>query len=365
MARKTVGYVELEWTCPRCGNENPGPRKFCNGCGGPQPEDIEFHQSAQRKLLTDAEKIKEAQAGPDVHCPYCHARNPAGVGFCGACGGDLNQAQARTSGQVLGAFKSDPERQIACTACGTLNLNSARECAGCGISLAEARQPASTPSVPASRPAGRAAGRKLPGWLVILGGVACLAAAVFIISLLTRTDEFIGTVSSYSWRREQAIEALGPVPGEGWIDQVPAGAELGNCSQSLRDTSDQPSTNSIEVCGTPYTVDQGTGYGEVVQDCVYENYDDWCTYTETAWGVSDTLTAAGSDLSPYWPEPTLQEGQRLGERSAEYFVEFVGDKKTYSYETNDESTYRSFELGSNWLLTVNSFGAVVSLEPAQ
>ena len=33
MTRKTVGYVELEWTCDHCGTENPGPRKFCNNCG--------------------------------------------------------------------------------------------------------------------------------------------------------------------------------------------------------------------------------------------------------------------------------------------------------------------------------------------
>lgn len=364
MVRKSVGYVELEWTCPRCGNENPGPRKFCNGCGGPQPEDVEFHQAAQRKLLTDNDQIKQAKAGPDVHCPYCHARNPDGVGFCGACGGDLNQAQVRASGQVLGAFKPDPEREIACTACGTLNLSSARECAGCGISLAETRQP--TPAAPrTTSPMPTTTGRKLPGWIVILGGIACVASAIFIFSLLTRTDELIGTVTGFNWRREQTIEVLGPVRQEGWIDQIPAGAELGGCSQTLRETSDRPAANSVEVCGTPYTVDQGTGYGEVVQDCVYEVYDDWCTYTESAWTVFDTLTITGTDLNLSWPETALQEGQRLGDRSAEYNVTFESNGEKYNYETTDEVIFRTFEIGSKWLLTVNSFGAIVSLEPAQ
>ena len=76
MTKKSLGYVELEWTCPNCETRNPGPHKFCNGCGAPQPEDVEFEQPIEEKLITDAEQIARAQAGPDLHCPYCEARNP-------------------------------------------------------------------------------------------------------------------------------------------------------------------------------------------------------------------------------------------------------------------------------------------------
>ncbi len=362
MARKTVGYIELEWTCPRCGNENPGPRKFCNGCGGPQPEDVEFHQPAQGKLISDVDKIAQAQSGPDVHCPYCQARNPSGVSYCGACGGDLSQAVARSAGQVVGAFQTDPDRQVACSACGTLNFAAARECAGCGRSLAESRetaQPESKPSAP------KIPGRKLPGWIVVMGGLACIAAAVFLFSLLTRTDEIIGTVSSVNWKHEQAIEVLGPVESEAWRDEVPSGAELGSCTQDLRETKAEPVSDSVEVCGTPYTVDTGSGYGEVVQDCVYEVYDDWCTYTETAWTYFETLTLAGSDLNPTWPDPVLDAGQRLGDRQAEYDVAFESDGEIYHFEPADEDAFQQFQIGSRWLLAVNGLGAVVSLEPAQ
>ena len=176
---------------------------------------------------------------------------------------------------MVGSFQSDPERQVACPACGTLNLTAARECAGCGRSLAEIR----TPAPPAGEPSARKIpGRKLPGWIVVLGGLGCVAAAVFIISLLTRTNEMIGTVSSVNWRHEQAIEVLGPVENQAWLDEVPSEAELGSCTRDLRETRAEPVSDSVEVCGTPYTVDTGSGYGEVVQDCVYEIYDDWCTY---------------------------------------------------------------------------------------
>lgn len=362
MARKTVGYVELEWTCPRCGNENPGPRKFCNGCGGPQPEDVAFHQPAQRKLISDADQIKQAQSGPDVHCPYCQARNPSGVAYCGACGGDLSQAKARSSGQVMGAFQVDPDREVVCPACGTLNFSSARECAGCGRSLAEIRKPAAPVSEP---PARNIPDKKLPGWIVIIGGLGCLAAAVFIISLLTRTEEIIGTVSGVNWRHEQTIEVLGPVESEAWRDEVPSEGELGSCTQDLRETKSEPVSDSVEVCGTPYTVDAGSGYGEVVQDCVYEVYDDWCTYTETGWTFFETLTLTGTDLNPAWPEPVLTADQRFGDRQAEYDVAFESEGEIYHYEPADDNAFRQFQVGTKWLLAVNGLGAVVSLEPAQ
>ena len=104
MAKKSIGFVELIWTCPRCTTKNPGPNKFCTACGAPQPENVAFEQAPDAKLITDAEKIARAKAGPDIHCPYCNARNPAGSKFCGACGGDQSGAKARASGGVVGAF---------------------------------------------------------------------------------------------------------------------------------------------------------------------------------------------------------------------------------------------------------------------
>src|SRR3989337_2565526 len=135
MVKKTVGYVKLEWTCPRCGTRNPGPQKFCNGCGAPQPEDVVFEQPAQERLIEDKAELARAKAGPDVHCPYCGARNPAGAKFCGACGGNLAQGQAREKGRVLGAFRSGPAPKVKCPACGTENLADAGRCTNRGSPL--------------------------------------------------------------------------------------------------------------------------------------------------------------------------------------------------------------------------------------
>ena len=32
MAKKSLGHVELQWTCPNCETVNPGLVKVCEGC---------------------------------------------------------------------------------------------------------------------------------------------------------------------------------------------------------------------------------------------------------------------------------------------------------------------------------------------
>ena len=89
MARKKLGHIELQWTCPNCNGINPGPEKTCGNCGAPQPEDVEFEQADRQELITDEEKITKAEAGADIHCPYCGTRNPTGTEVCNNFGGDL------------------------------------------------------------------------------------------------------------------------------------------------------------------------------------------------------------------------------------------------------------------------------------
>jgi len=161
------------------------------------------------------------------------------------------------------------------------------------------------------------------------------------------------------------IEALGLVEREGWHDEIHADAELSSCQLEYRYTSDVQVSNSTEVCGTPYTVDTGTGFGEVVQDCVYEVEEDWCTYSDMDWQAFDVMTLTGTDLDPQWPQVSLQEDQREGEAKESYEVTFNSDGSSLTYTASDASEYSQFELGSTWILNVNALGGVVSVEAAQ
>jgi DNA-directed RNA polymerase subunit RPC12/RpoP len=349
------------WTCPRCTTRNPGPQKFCNGCGGPQPQDTAFEQAPEEKLVTDAAEIARAKAGPDIHCPYCNARNPGVAKFCGACGGDLAGGKSRESGKVVGAFRAGSAAPVACPRCGTSNPGAALKCSSCGASLAPPASPAPPAAVPARA---RAAGRSPLLIIGIILAALCGLGGLVLLLLGGRKSEAVAVVDSVDWERRIAIEALRPVEHEDWYDQVPSEAEVGICRQARRGTSQDPVANSVEVCGTPYTVDTGSGFGEVVQDCVYEVYDDLCAYTVAEWTVVDTAVARGTGVIPSWPSVSLAATERQGEESEVYSVVFVTDSDRYTYTPSNAAEFATFTPGSHWLLTVSGFGGITGIEPA-
>ena len=106
MAKKTIGYVELEWTCPNCNTVNPGPEQSCTNCGAPQPEDVQFDQAKRQELLEDEDIATRVAAGADIHCPYCGTRNTATAEVCVKCGGDIAEGTKRKSGRVVGAYRT-------------------------------------------------------------------------------------------------------------------------------------------------------------------------------------------------------------------------------------------------------------------
>lgn len=358
MAKKSVGYVKLIWTCPRCETRNPGPNKFCNGCGAPQPEDVPFEQPAEAELIKDRDELARAKAGPDIHCPYCGGRNPSAVKFCGACGGDLAQGKARQAGRVVGAYRAPSGSTRPCPACGTANPLTSVKCSNCGSALPAAAQPSSSPP-PAKPPSS-----KTP--LLIGGGAAvlCLVAAVVLGGLLLQRDEQSAVVQAVAWDRTIEVEALGPAEHSDWKDVVPSAARDLSCDLAYRTTQDDPAPQATEVCGTPYTVDEGSGYAEVVQDCVYRVYDQLCTYTVDEWVVVETLRRSGEDLGPTWPDVRLDTGQREGQRAEAFRVTLAGEGANFTYAPATASEFAAFRSGSEWTVTVNGLGAIVAIEPA-
>ncbi|MBN1994800.1 MAG: zinc ribbon domain-containing protein [Anaerolineae bacterium] len=362
MVKKTVGYVRTEWTCPNCQTRNPGPQKTCTSCGMPQPDDVQFEQAAQEEIIKNEAEIAKAKAGPDIHCYYCGSRNPAGAATCSQCGADLREGKARDKGRILGARRTGPAPKITCSACGAENEANAPKCAQCGAPLTRPEPEArAVPAKPLRRPQNRL-------WAVIAGGVAllcCLAAIVFFI-LSARTSDINGTVQDVSWTRTIAIEALQPVEHADWRDSIPAEAIVGVCTQKVHHTQDNPAPNAKEVCGTPYSVDKGSGYAEVVQDCEYEVYEEWCKYTVDEWQKVDEVSLGGNNRNPQWPaEPVLSRNQRPGERVEQYKIIFNTEQGQYTYTTSSETEFQRYDLGSRWILKVNTFNAVMDTEPAR
>jgi len=362
VVKKSLGYVELEWVCPQCDSRNKGTDEKCVNCGAAQPEDVKFTQAAQETLITDEAQIAQAKAGPDIHCPYCGTRNLATAAKCVQCGGDLTGGEVREAGRVVGAHSTAPVKEATCPHCGASNPATALKCSQCGGAM---RPAAPSPS----RRRQTTTEKPKMGPMAIIGiaiaALVLVGICVVIILSMTPSEALTGTVQSVSWERAISVEALQDVTREAWQDEIPAGSPVGACTEKVRYTQPDPAPRSVEVCGTPYTVDTGTGMGEVVQDCEYQVYDDWCQYTAREWVVVDTLVLNGSDMNPAWPDIVAGSDRREGGRQATYGVVFATEDKTYTRTFSDEAQWRQYPIGSRWILQLNKLGGIQSIEPAE
>ena len=365
MSRETLGYVKLEWTCPKCGARNPGPEKTCLGCGAPQPADVQFVQASGVEASQDEALRKMAEKGADIHCPFCGTRNPAGTEVCSQCGGDLVHGVKREAGRVVGAYTAGPVKQIACPNCGTLNPETAHRCSQCGAPLGRSAEPEKPDALAADggKPRSNVLIYALVAGAVLL--VICVIAGLLFAASPKETRR--GTVQSVGWQTSVAIEALRPVTRQNWQEQVPAEAELGNCVDKVRTTvsSEPAGGNYTKVCGTPYTIDSGSGVGQVVQDCQFDIYEPYCEYTVQEWQVVDQAQLSGSDFNPLFASPALTGDQRLGGQRAEFEVVFATDGSQYVYHPSTSEEFNKYPVGSAWNLKINSFGQIVEIEPAQ
>lgn len=331
MTRRTLGFIPLIWQCAFCNTQNPGPIKSCTSCGAPQPEDVEFLQvdEEQFNFIKDEALIRMAKAGPDIHCPFCGTRNRATDDVCKQCGGELSWGgKQRETGQRV-------------------------------RTVAEAK----APQPPPAQATGQVKKRKTPLIAIILG-LGVIVGCIVMLVMLLRTDDVTATVSDVQWERTIAIEAYTTVTDSTWWDEVPEDAEIASCSMTYRYTSEEPQSNATEVCGEPYVEDTGTGLGEVVQDCSYEVYDDYCEYTMMAWIEVGTVTESGQDLFPTWPTLRLEPDQREGQRSEAYVINFRDGGDTYRFNTTNAQLFTSADIGSRWTLQINQLGGVQSIEPA-
>lgn len=325
MTQKSLGYMELAWTCPNCNTENPGMQKTCKNCGSPQPENVQFHAPQQKDVLTDEKKVAEAAKGANIHCPYCGTRNPVDATTCSQCGGDLTGGTKRVSGKVVGAT--------------------------------DAAQ--GTPA-PAAQPTKAASFFRW--WMLLPVGVLLIICCVVAGFLMFHTEAVTGTVQNVSWQRIIPIQEIRDVTRSDWKDEVPNGADVLSCDLKYRGSQNSPAAHSTEVCSTEL-VDQGNGAAEVVENCSYEVYDDYCKYTAQEWQEVDQAVAQGNDTDPVWPAVRLATGQREGERKETYKILFDTDKGIKEYTTDNESLFRQLQPGSTWTLEINPLGIIVNVRP--
>ena len=359
--RRTLGYVQNEWTCPNCNTRNKGGTKTCENCGAPQPENVQFELPSEQQLVKDEKQIQAAQAGADIHCGFCGTRNPATAETCSQCGGNLKEGKAREAGKIMQAPPAQP-KVITCSRCGTENPGSNSTCSKCGAPL---------PRVAPAQPAIQAAANVpiTPGGLTpaasvnaktnnkrnlfILGGIfACLAViCVTVLALFVFPSATVeATVVDVHWQTNVPVQE---------VQAVRHTEERGNPPSNAYDESCH--TESQDVCEQK-TVDKGNGYSEVVEECHTET-EQYCSYTVDEWKTIQNYPLEGNDLRPVYESPNYSSNQRLGDQSEELTVTFSTEKGNKTYSPSTVSEFQQFDIGSTWTLKLNAVGGIISVEP--
>lgn len=348
--RRTLGYVQNEWTCPNCDTRNKGGSKTCENCGAPQPENVQFELPSEQKLVTDEASINAAKGGADIHCPFCGTRNPATAKTCSQCGADLTEGKARESGHVMQAPPvSQQPKIIKCDNCGTENPSSNSLCSNCGSPLPKMTAPALTPQPGA----GRLTAPKKTNWLLIGGILAAVAICCVAIGAMFffPSQSVQATVVDVHWQTSVPVQEIRAVDYSNEAGSPPSGAYDVSCHDESRDVCEQK------------TIDRGNGYSEVVEECHTETQQ-YCSYTVDEWTTIQTYTLDGNTLQPIYDSPNVSSGQRLGQESEKLTVTFStenGEQETYSPGTISE--FQQFAPGSTWTLKLNALGSIVRVEP--
>ena len=351
--RRTIGYVQNEWTCPNCDTRNKGGVKTCENCGAPQPENVQFELPSERKLVTDKEQIRAAQGGADIHCPFCGTRNPASAKTCSQCGGDLIGGKAREAGRVM-QTPPPQAKVIKCDNCGVENPGSNSVCSNCGSPLPKISALQAAPLSPASgmRPAATAlTAPKKPNWLMIGGIIAALAVCcVAVAALFLPSKSVEATVVDVHWQTSVPVQEIRAVSHSDEAGSPPSDAYNISCYDDSRDVCEQR------------TIDRGNGYSEVVEECHTETQQ-YCSYTVDEWTTIQTYPLEGNDLRPLYESPNISSDQRLGNASEDLTVVFSTPDGEETYSPDSVSEFQQYSIGSTWTLRMNAIGSVVSVEP--
>lgn len=355
MARKSKGFIELEWTCPNCETRNKGSEKACVNCGAPQPENVQFEAPAEKKFVAEEKAGELRKRGADIHCGFCGTRNPSDAKTCSQCGADLSEGVARQAGREIDMTAKRPEK-LTCKNCGAENPGTNVNCQECGAPLPRPAEPepAEVPisfAIPGAAPAPAKTARKKPNWLLLGGILAALAiCCIAIVFLLFAPSSSVqATVTDVYWQSSVPVQE---------IRAVDHNNERGNPPSDAYNVSCQ--TESREVC-EERTIDRGDGYAEVVEECHTET-EQYCDYTVDEWTTIQTYTLDGHDNFPVYEQPSLTSDQRLGNDSVDMTVFFDTEEGQKSYTPESVSEFQQFQLGSTWSLKLNALGGVVGVE---
>ena len=341
MSKLVMGY----WDCPYCGSKGVrGDVVNCPSCGRARGE-VQFYmkdyaegETREENERADVEYLDEEQAkyvsrNPDWYCSFCNSLNSDNAQFCGNCGASREDSESN----YFQMLEKKKER--------------------------EAEEAAARPQV------SQAPQRSSRKPLMVILAILLVIVGLFVWLNGNKTAGDL-KVTALNWVRNISIEENRMYSESGW--SLPAGAEQTDARNEFHhfdqvfdhyeNVEVQRSRRVVDHYETYYTYsDNGNGtftevpherpvytteyYTETVQQPVYVQVPRYQTkyyYNIWRWSPSRDVTASGDDHHAAWPEYTLAENEREGQRSEAYRFTVENTKKA-----GETATYRLAE--SNWM----------------
>jgi hypothetical protein len=358
-----MAILEGRWDCPSCGAKgNLGRDKICPSCSDSRPEAVRFYLPQDAPVVSDAQQLAQAKAGPDWLCNFCAASNQSTSDKCSQCGAER------------GTAPTQPVHLYSPT-----NVPRSAEPP---IIQPPTRKPLAT-----TRTAAHLLQHPIARGIVVAAG---LFGLVLIFLLWPRTRELV--VRDVRWERKIEIEKLTTMREEAW--SIPTGGRLVSQRQDVHhydqvidhyETRTRNVSEQVQVGTEDYVSgvrDMGNGYFEEQHSSrpIYETRTRTETYQEPIyravpviatkysydidrWMMTRSAIASNHDPSPKWPSTQLQDKERTGKRTETYQVVFEDNQQKSHLRTFDETKWRRFEVGQRCPARMNGFGHLLSVEP--
>ena len=355
MSKLVMGY----WDCPFCGSKGVrGDVVNCPSCGLARG-DVQFYvkdytegeflreDELNKFEQLDEEKAKTFSDKPDWYCSFCNSLNTDNAQFCGNCGASRKDSESNYF-QMLEKKK-------------------AREAAE-----AAAQSGNKAPQKPSRKP------------LVIILALLLVIVGVFVFMNGNKTAGDL-KVTALNWMRNINVEQYQMFNESGWSVPKEYETEITNKKQEIKGYIDV--FDHYEYVKVPYThkvydhdeytlEDNGNGTFSKVSHPVYRTETEYKTekkavtrrepqygtkyyYNIWRWTPSRNVTAQGDDHNTAWPEVTLAENEREGQRSETYrfTVEHTQKNKPSETYSLDESDWMNLNVGDQIYITAKRSGS--------
>ena len=355
MSKLIMGY----WDCPICGTkEIRGDVTNCPSCGRARG-DVQFYvkdyqegQNLREEELSqyehlDDEKAQTFSKNPDWYCSFCNSLNSDNAAYCGNCGASRADSEAN----YFEMLKKKKEREAA----------------------ESAAQP--QPSRPQEK-------RRSP--VLIFAVILLVIIGLFVWMNGNKTSGDL-RITSLNWIRNISIEEYRMFSESGWSVPQDYKTEVTDSRQEIRgyiqvfdhyEDVQVPHTRQVYDHDEYTLQDNGNGTFSQVAHPVYRTETYYTTeqqavtrpepqygtkyyYNIWRWTPSRDVTASGDDHNTAWPEVTLAENEREGQKTEAYTFSVENLKKageTASYRLA-ESDWMNLNAGDQIFITAKRSGA--------